>query len=295
MIEVNFKDRIPREPGQVTLTPVAGATNTYKLERNDDPSERGTPLNKATFDSIIHSRLTGRYYEASAQRRPYGETITANVNSIPASGWTNQSFLFSTNGNYSACVNSEGGNYPSYALDGDNSSYWESAEGQTEHWMWVEFPEAIKVRRVALRVDVDSSATVPTITIEGGNTTSNWTALRTINEAQGAYVREYDLTTTGDFKYYRIRISYNAVNVSRIYTFGVVSYDMSQYENPFIVEGTPAEWDVGQRIMLKPIASTTTFGVVANTLNGVPVMTILQPNRQYELVYNGSAFVAKEV
>ena len=44
-----MKDRVPRYPGRVQLTPVPGQANTYDLVRADDPVEPGTPLNKASL------------------------------------------------------------------------------------------------------------------------------------------------------------------------------------------------------------------------------------------------------
>lgn len=44
-----MQDRVPTYPGRVTLTPVPGQANTYDLVRADDPTQEGTPLNKATF------------------------------------------------------------------------------------------------------------------------------------------------------------------------------------------------------------------------------------------------------
>lgn len=44
-----MRDRVPRYPGRVTLTPVAGQENTYDMARADDPTEAGTPLNTANL------------------------------------------------------------------------------------------------------------------------------------------------------------------------------------------------------------------------------------------------------
>lgn len=43
-----MKDRTPRHPGRVRLTPT-GEPNVFDITREDDPVEAGTPLNKATF------------------------------------------------------------------------------------------------------------------------------------------------------------------------------------------------------------------------------------------------------
>lgn len=44
-----MKDRIPKYPGRVKLNPVAGQANTFDLVRADEPTEPGTPLNKASL------------------------------------------------------------------------------------------------------------------------------------------------------------------------------------------------------------------------------------------------------
>lgn len=44
-----MQDRIPLYPGRVTLTPVAGQANTYDMTRADQPTQEGTPINKATL------------------------------------------------------------------------------------------------------------------------------------------------------------------------------------------------------------------------------------------------------
>lgn len=44
-----MKDRIPKYPGRVRLTPVTGQQDVYDLVRADEPEQDGTPLNKATL------------------------------------------------------------------------------------------------------------------------------------------------------------------------------------------------------------------------------------------------------
>lgn len=44
-----MKDRTPTYPGRVKLVPVAGQENTYDLTWADEPTQTGTPLNKATL------------------------------------------------------------------------------------------------------------------------------------------------------------------------------------------------------------------------------------------------------
>lgn len=44
-----MQDRVSLYPGRVKLTPVAGQANTYDLTRADQPTQEGTPLNKASL------------------------------------------------------------------------------------------------------------------------------------------------------------------------------------------------------------------------------------------------------
>lgn len=44
-----MRDRVSLYPGRVKLTPVAGQENTFDLVRADQPTQEGTPLNKATL------------------------------------------------------------------------------------------------------------------------------------------------------------------------------------------------------------------------------------------------------
>lgn len=44
-----MNDRVSTYPNRWKLTPVTGQSNVYDLERADDPTVAGTPLNKATF------------------------------------------------------------------------------------------------------------------------------------------------------------------------------------------------------------------------------------------------------
>lgn len=54
-----MKDRIPRYPNRVRLTPVSGQANVYDLVRADSPTEEGTPLNKSTLLTDDTASLLG--------------------------------------------------------------------------------------------------------------------------------------------------------------------------------------------------------------------------------------------
>lgn len=55
-----MQDRVPLYPGRVKMTPVAGQANTFDMVRADDPTQAGTPLNKATFLKDATAALFGK-------------------------------------------------------------------------------------------------------------------------------------------------------------------------------------------------------------------------------------------
>lgn len=54
-----MQDRVPLYPGRVKLTPVSGQENTYDMVRADQPTQEGTPLNKANLLSDDVAALLG--------------------------------------------------------------------------------------------------------------------------------------------------------------------------------------------------------------------------------------------
>ena len=59
-----MQDRVPTYPGRVKLTPVSGQENTYDMVRADEPTQEGTPLNKASLLKDSPAELFGLGGEA---------------------------------------------------------------------------------------------------------------------------------------------------------------------------------------------------------------------------------------
>lgn len=102
-----MKDRVPLYPGRVTLTPVSGQANTFDLTRADQPTQEGTPINKASLlkdataalfgktnaavpDDILSllskstlAQVTGKYTKTTIGTLAVGKTITLNVSGTP--------------------------------------------------------------------------------------------------------------------------------------------------------------------------------------------------------------------
>ena len=294
MIEKEILDRVPLNPGRITLFPVDGMENTFDMARADNPSVEGTPLNKATLDSIIQSRLTGRYYELSANRVLRGSAETITVNPVPTT-WKNATLTYADSGLY--VVRASGANNTNTqayrAFDGVSNTYWNTVQIETEAWLSLELPAAITVKKISLCVSW-GTGTAGTFLLQGSNDGSTWSTLGTYTAKDTAPV-ERTISAPSSYKYYRIYTTRKGDTIA-VYSFDISEYDMSSYTNEFTVSsGWPSEFAEGQIAMIQAPADTNTVGVVSNTINRITCGTVLQAGKRYELVYNGTAFDAKEV
>ncbi len=296
MKEVDFKDRVPTHAGRVKLTPVDGQPDTFTMTRADEPTEEGTPLDKATFESIIQSRLTGRYYVPTAN--PIKATSrTINANPIPTASWIESNgYKDATSGGYfvegNSVMNSNTGT--GKAFDGNSNTYWDTGyTGGAQ--VVITFSTPIVLKKIKLRISHGSAVANFAFTFSASNDKSNWTTLYSGTSAPTT-LTEFTLTKTGEYKYYRLLTNNGEQSVQTfVYDFSISEYEVFDYSLGYVVNTFPTSWTVGQRVTIEIPNNVSTMGLTSNTLNGVPVNTILQPSKRYELRYTGTAFVVKEV
>ena len=293
MIEKEFLDRVPTYPGRVTLTPVAGQANTYDMARSDSPRVAGTPLDKATFDSVVQSRLTGRYYEPTCRKDEVGSYTGVTTNPIPTT-WYKETSGRAYSGIWvvTSAINDNSEVYR--AVDGEETTRWVSAMGTTHDFI-IDTGSVLTVKKMLLNTAA-INGTYATVTISGSNDGAKWTTLYAVSNVD-KIEKEITLTTNGAYKLYRVSFVNSLSNVSAsIWEWAFTEYDFKTYTNSYTISsGVPTEWTTGQKVTIQVPADTNNLAVISNTLNGVTVNTILQPNKRYELRYTGSAFVAKEV
>lgn len=292
-IEKTFLDRVPKYPGRVILSPVEGKANTFDMVRADEPLTVGTPLDKATFDSIIHSRLTGRYYTPKGTRKTVS-TASSTSNPIPKS-WENVTSVGAVSGNYKITASgSSSTGTPEHAFDGDNATSWRHSNDVTgDTWISVDFGTGIIITGIRVywySQDGDRFR----IKFQGSQDGAIWTDIANTTGSHSAPT-VWNFENSTPYQHYRLHFNQGTVNDMRLFEWAVTSWSTATYKNEFVIsEGVPPAWTAQQRIIVL-IPNISTVGVTNNTLNGINVNTILQPNKRYELVYNGTAFTAKEV
>lgn len=287
MQEVNIKDRVPRYPGRYKITPVEGKPDFFDLVRADEPTEPGTPLDKATLDGITKNRLTGRYYDLSASKVTLS-TSGGAFNPLPVS-W-NTTTEGANSGGYS--VTASGGISTIYrAFDGATSTYWSTSS--KEPWIRLDIPEGITVAKMKIGMSQpDSWGT--TTTIQGLTDSGSWVNLNTFSLPGNTNLIEYTLNSPNTYRAYRLQFSIYQSAEIRVYEWQISNWSSATYRYDYTLPANvaPSSWVKGQRVTVA-VPNISPVSVAQNNINGVKINTILQPNRQYELVYNGSTFDVK--
>ena len=296
MIEKEIRDRVPRNPGRITLVPVAGLENTFDMARADNPTVEGTPIDKATLDSIIQSRLTGRFYDTTVTRTRDAALSNLTVSPIPTSGWVydTDNRLRATSGQFVVQADSDQNTSANRVADVFGSSGWQSVGG-TESWIEIYHTQALKVYKMRFTVTLQSSSSFAQFEIQGSTNGTTWQALWTSSSVTTNTAVEYTLSSVSDFNYYRLVFTSNSSNRITVKNLQYTLYDVTSFVNDYTIPKMPLVWDRGQRIMIYTPLDVNTFATTSNTLNGIKINTILQAYKRYELTYNGTAFDAKGV
>ena len=292
MIEKTFVDRVPTYPGRVRLIPVEDRPGLYDIERDDVPVVVGTPLDKAAMDSIIKSRLTGRYYEMTATKKIISSA--GGVSSPIPTSWNNVTATGANSGDYTITASGSSGNsLPNKAFDGSTSTAWVSDENNAP-WLQINLPDSIIVKKMKIAFKQDESWSVDT-TLQGRLANGSWVNLATILQGNSANLVEYAISNPSTYAAYRLNFSITRSEPITVYEWQISEWETATYRYDYVItEGVPTEWTRGQRITVL-VPNYSIVGVVSNTLNGINVNTIFQANKRYELVYSGTAFTAKEV
>ena len=91
---VKWVDRVATHPGRVKLTPVQGQTNIYDMERADQPTVAGTPVNAANLNAMqknagldanltVYVAVSGSDATGTGSSTAPYQTITKALSTIP--------------------------------------------------------------------------------------------------------------------------------------------------------------------------------------------------------------------
>ena len=91
---IKWVDRVATHPGRVQLTPVQGQTNIYDMERADEPTVAGTPINAANLNAMqknagldanmtVYVAVSGSDATGNGSSTAPYQTITKALSTIP--------------------------------------------------------------------------------------------------------------------------------------------------------------------------------------------------------------------
>lgn len=79
-----MENRVPTKPGRIKLTDDSGNVKYYYMERADEPTTEGTPLNKATLFSATNEEL----YQCSVPSEAFDKMAGLVEIQLPLNGWS---------------------------------------------------------------------------------------------------------------------------------------------------------------------------------------------------------------
>lgn len=246
---------------------------------------------KDNVENLISDNLTGKYYIPTVSTGT-GTPSTVNTNPLPST-WTGSGQSYSNGGYTIECsVAPSGANPLNSAFDRDESSRLIMlATPSNEASVTITLPDALTIQ--SFRTYLSDSVSIDQVSIQGSNNKSSWTTIYTYNSLDSEMTTR-TVDSPASYKYYRFLYAMDATGSVEVREIQIGSYQVPSLSNAFTLADVPNPLDTNQRIMIKtPTYSNT--GVSSNTFNGKNIDALLLPNRYYELVYNGTQYLAKEV
>lgn len=237
--------------------------------------------------------LTHKYYQPESTISVIDSTVVT-TNPLPTT-WSGSGLVY-TNGGYQieGNVNPSGANPLTNAFDNNNSTSY-AVTGALEEGrahVIITLPSAITV--TSFKTYIAGTGVANEISILGSNDKSNWDTLFTSNSYDSGLSEKF-LTSTGSYRYYKINLfSSDSMSIINVREIQIGGYRIITNSNSLVLTEVPNPLSVNQRIMIRTPSFDST-GVTVNTFNNKSIDAVLLPDRFYELIYDGTKYLAKEV
>jgi hypothetical protein len=222
----DIKDRLPTKPNTWEVTHSDSTVEEVTVARADEPTEAGTPINRALFRN-----LQGDLYTIDRSVTPTatvdngtvkmsvdlpltsyetGKLIRLRMPSVSGT-WTGDYIPYERLGLEEITASSESASYPKYnAIDGSTSTYWTHSDAEYQNvWVQLKFGTAIKITKMKTLIKGSSSQYFSSAKIQGSNNGTSWTDLYSIPSSQST-LTEITLNNNTAYTYYRVLASATA-------------------------------------------------------------------------------------
>lgn len=247
--------------------------------------------NKANLVNAINEVFIGNIPSVPTRSMTPVASQSLTSNPIPTS-WQEvvMGMMYQSNG-YNITATGFTENHEAYkAFDNTTDTQW-SVGLISGASLMIELPTAILVDKMVLRYISPDSVTV---SIEYSQDGYEWNTDVVRSDASVAYGAHIITLGGNTAKYWRLNISASSGDVIYIGEWAISDYTITTYNANFVLN-TLSNVVEGQIILVHIDPAHDATGVVSNSLNGVPIHSILQAGRKYELTYHTTYYTAKEV
>lgn len=130
---IKWVDRVATHPGRVQLTPVQGQTNIYDMERADEPTVAGTPINAANLNAMqknmgldanktVYVAVSGSDATGNGSSTAPYQTITKALSTIPKNLNGYDAMVYVSSGTYNENVTIDNFNGGRLTLSGESGT-----------------------------------------------------------------------------------------------------------------------------------------------------------------------------
>lgn len=212
-----------------------------------------------------------------------------NTNPIPTSWEQTVAGMMYRNGEYAITASRFEGDGEAYkAFDNNQLTAW-AANTISGASLALELPTAVLVDKIYL---MHTAPPASTLTIEYSHNGYDWLTdtVLTSSTTNGLEVELAGNTA----KYWRLNFSAAGNAIVKVFSWELSDYTITTYKADFTIEDLPSI--VENQVILVQINSTHgSTGITANYLNRVPIQSILQAGKKYELTYHINHYTAKEI
>ena len=235
----DIKDRLPTKPNTWEVTHSDSTVEEVTVARADEPTEAGTPINRALFRN-----LQGDLYTIDRSVTPTATVDNGTVKlsvDVPLTSYETGKLIRlrmpSVNGTWAGdyipyerlgleeiTTNTESATNNRWnAIDGNTSTYWTKGDTQEQYaWLQLKFTSAIKIKKMKVRATF--SGNTPYGEIQGSNDGTTWSSLYEFTSSITP-LAEITLNNNNSYLYYRIIMRIGSGLTRNVYELQVTEYE----------------------------------------------------------------------
>lgn len=280
---INVKDRVPSQVlpnGAIRYEEFDAEGNSlgYKyIKRADEPTEAGTPINKALFDNLeSYVKTIDRYTEPVLEK-------SDTVSEVSSENFFEYSKLASCTGEFNNLQN---------AFDVDDNSYAGNKSFSSETSIIIDTGKTIKNASINIKHTREDM----TFTLSGSNDNTNWEVLLQPTKVTNDNIYNDSITLNdAEYRYFKLRYlrqSY-AITSNHIKIYSVKVLKSTVKAQVLKIDTTIDSYDNLKLLNIKTPSTLSKYSkayVKFRNLEAKLINVKLEPDRYYELIYKNDVY-----